>query len=500
MNIADSLHRRGRFDGDAPAVAFEGETSSYGELDRRSGHLAAGLRARGVGPGDRVALLLPNSGAFLVAYFAAVKLGAVAVSMNVMSPPRELSFVLQDSGARALVVDASLAGQVEAAPGLLVVVAGAAPGAELHLENLVATSAIELEPCDLPPEAPAAILYTSGTTGVPKGATLSHANVISNAQAAASCYGAKKGDRFLLYLPLFHCFGQNAVMNAAIGAGASLLLLGRFACDAVLELARAGEVTHFFGVPSVYVRLLEAGVAAPDFERVRFVFSAAAPLPLEVAKRWHEATGRLIHEGYGLTESSPFATYDHRTRPRPGSVGTPVEGVEVRIVDGAGLPLGSGELGEIEVRGPNVMLGYWNRARETSEAIRDGWLRTGDVGRMDDDGYLYVVDRLKEMIIVSGFKVYPSEVERILHEHPAVSEPAVFGVPHPVLGESVHAHVVLRGDVRVTEDDLRGFCKRHLATYKVPAQFTFTDSLPKNATGKVLRRALRDAAIARSVR
>jgi long-chain acyl-CoA synthetase len=496
MNIANLLSRWALSAASSTAVCWEGGSLTYGEADRLSARLAGALRARGIRRGDRVALLLPNCAAFPLAYIAIQKIGAVAVSINVMSARREVAFMLSDSGARAVVVESSLLDRVDVGSEAAVIVSGGAVEGCTRLDDLLAVGPALETSCELPPEAPAAILYTSGTTGVPKGATLSHGNVVSNARAATLCYGAAEGDRFLLYLPLFHCFGQNAIMNAAFSAGAAVVLQQRFTCESVLEAVRRGDVTHFFGVPAVYARLLQTGVGPRDFERVRYVFSAAAPLAVELATLWTAATGHTIFEGYGLTETAPFATYNHRREHRAGSVGTPINDVEVRVVRDSGHEADRGEVGEIQVRGPNVMLGYWNRPEETSAVKRDGWLRTGDLGRLDDDGYLYVVDRIKEMIIVSGYKVYPTEVERILYEHPAVAEPAVFGVPDPVTGESVRAHVVLRSGARPCAADLRQFCRNNMANYKVPAVFTFTESLPKNATGKVLRRVLRDSAMA----
>jgi long-chain acyl-CoA synthetase len=494
MNVADVLALHAQRDPERVALVVEPERFTYAELDRLTGRLAGGLSRLRIACGDRVALLLPNGSAFVLAYFALQKLGAVAVSINAMNTQREVAHVLGDSGARAIVVDASLLDRLPPDAKLHVIVANGLPGREPRLEDLTVDSE-PLPARSLAADAPAAILYTSGTTGTPKGATLSVGNIVTNAAAAAECYGATSEARFLLYLPLFHCFAQNAIMNAAFALGAGILLQRRFVAEDVVAAARGAAFTHFFAVPSVYVRLLQLDMAEA-LRDVEYVFSAAAPLSLEVFRRWRALTGQTIHEGYGMTETAPFATYNHRSAHRAGSVGTPVTDVRVRVVDPAGAELSPGELGEIEVMGPNVMLGYWNRPEDTAACIRERWMRTGDLGRMDADGYLYIVDRLKDMINVSGFKVFPSEVENVLHEHPAIAEPAVFGVPDARAGEAVHACIVLKPGCTLGSRDLERFCAERLATYKIPKQIRFVEALPKNPAGKILRRELRDLAAA----
>jgi long-chain acyl-CoA synthetase len=338
---------------------------------------------------------------------------------------------------------------------------------------------------------PAAILYTSGTTGKPKGVLLSHGNLVSNVHATNHHTRMTPADRLICYLPLFHCFGQNFIMNASINSGATLVLHERFVPEEILQSIQNNRVTMFLGVPTIYLRYLAMPNIEPYFATVRYFFSAAAPMPIEVARRWAERFGRIIYEGYGLTETSPFASYNHDFTYREGSVGTPIENVEMKVVDEQGNELPAGEIGEIVIKGPNVMQGYYECADETAQAVRDGWFFTGDIGRMDDDGYFYLVDRAKDMINVSGFKVWPREVEEVLMQHSAVGEVAVIGVPHGDSGEAVKGFVVLNGTETIREQDLIEFCRSRMAVYKAPRFVEFIDVLPRNPSGKILKRELR---------
>ena len=341
---------------------------------------------------------------------------------------------------------------------------------------------------------PAAILYTSGTTGKQKGATLSVGNVVFNAHTTRLYLRVDPADRLLLFLPLFHVFGQDFILDAAFAAGAAVVLHRRFEPQAILTSIAADGVTMFFAVPTVYINLLNAGIRAEQMASIRYFFSAAATMPVEIAERWKEVFGKPIFEGYGLSETSPFASYNHEWQHRPGSVGTALASVELRIVDPDDQEAPRGTWGEICIKGPNVMLGYWNRPKESAEALRGGWFHSGDVGYMDEDGYVYIVDRTKDMINSAGFKVWPREVEEVLYEHPAVAECAVIGAPDPLKGEVVHAVVVLSTGTSATSEDLERYCRERMAAYKVPRQFAFADSLPKSATGKILKRVLREQA------
>jgi long-chain acyl-CoA synthetase len=462
MNIASQVATWAQSQPDRPAILFEGAALSYLELDRRAAGAARELCRRGVKRGDRVALCLPNTPEFVFWYLGALRIGAIAVSVNPALTAPEVSFILEDSGARVVLQD------------------GPTPEpAEGPVECL-------------PPETPAVIVYTSGTTGEPKGATLSHANVLFVAESKRRYLGIRPDDRMLLFLPLFHCFGQNAVLNAAFAAGAAVVLERAFDAGQALAAIEQDGVTMLCAVPTHFAVLEERATPA-QMRTVRYYMSAAAPLPLAIERRWLRRFGIPIHQGYGLTECSPFASYNHASAYREGSIGTPIEGVEMAVADvETARLLPAGEKGEIVVRGPNVMLGYWQRPEETGQAIRDGWLHTGDIGRRDEDGYFYIEDRIKDMLIVGGFNVYPAEVENALYRHPAVSEAAVYGVPDKLMGERVCAAIVWRAGMRAGAAELRAFCRGQLADYKVPGDFVSIPALPKGRTGKVLKRVLRD--------
>jgi long-chain acyl-CoA synthetase len=371
---------------------------------------------------------------------------------------------------------------------------GKASGLQI-LADLQATAPTDRFPSrELAPNDAAAILYTSGTTGRQKGATLSHGNLVSNTFAAVHTEGITPQDRLLLFLPLFHVFGQNAILNSALQGAATLVLQRRYDPQATPELIERQRVTMFYGVPTIYIGLLNTGISPQQLRSVRYYFSAAATMPVEVANRWREAFGRPIVEGYGLTETSPFASYNHIWEHRPGSVGTPIENVEITILDLDDHQVEPGTWGEICIKGPNVMLGYWNRAEDTALAIRDGWFHSGDIGYMDQDGYIYLVDRVKDMINSAGFKIWPREVEEVLFQHPAIKECAVVGLPDPLKGEVPAVFLVLREGTSLSRDEFETFCRQHIAAYKVPRQVEFVDALPKNATGKILKRVLREQA------
>ncbi|HEV2147599.1 MAG TPA: long-chain fatty acid--CoA ligase [Longimicrobiaceae bacterium] len=497
MNVAHNLERSARLFPDAPALVFEGRALSYGEMEERTGRAAHALEALGVRPGDRVALFLPNVPEFAIAYLAAMKAGAVAVSVNALLTTEEVRYVLEDSGARVLftapeLLDtvALLRGSVESLQHL-VLCGDAVPG-EATLDGLSAGRPAEYRAREMEPDDPAAILYTSGTTGKQKGATLSHGNVVSNYHATRHCVGSRPGDRHALFLPLFHCFGQNFILNAALASGGTVLLHRRFDPESTPAALRAGGMTHLYAVPTIYIYLLNAGAAPGDLPALRYCFSAAATLPVEVERRWEERFGLPVFEGYGLTETSPFAAYNHEFAHRPGSIGTPVESVEMRVEGPDGREMPDGEWGEICIRGPNVMLGYWNRPEESAQALRGGWFHSGDVGYRDADGFFYLVDRVKDMINAAGFKVWPREVEEVLYAHPAVRECAVVGLPDPVKGETVAAFVVLRLGEGWTETDAVAYCRERMAAYKVPREVRFVETIPKSATGKILKRVLRE--------
>ena len=495
MNVARHVERAARWFPDRPALLFEDREWTYRDLETSASRLANALRAHGVGPADRVALYLPNIPSFPICYLAILKVGAVAVSINSIFKSDEVRHVVNDSGARLLFTVGDLLAHVPRAecPALerVVVCEGDAQG-HPALADWIATGREPARAVDLDRDEPAVLLYTSGTTGFPKGATLTHANLVFNDYACAHHMGVRPDDRLLLFLPLFHVFGQNAIMNTAFTAGAAVVLHRRFAPDPVLASIARHRATMFFAVPTIFITLLNLDTSSHDLSSLRYDFSAAATMPEEIARRWTERFGRPVFEGYGLTETSPFACYNHDVRHKAGSVGTEVENTEIKILDEQDHEAPLGQWGEICIKGPGVMQGYWGRPDDTARAIRDGWLHSGDIGTMDDEGYVFIVDRVKDMINVSGFKVWPAEVEQALYRHPAVAEAAIYGVPDPVRGESVRAAIVLRAGAAVTAEDIIAYCRDRMAVYKAPASVEFVAELPKSATGKVLKRVLRE--------
>jgi long-chain acyl-CoA synthetase len=499
VNIARALERAARHFPEHPAVLFEDREWSYLDLERAASRTAHGLAAWGIGPGDRVALFLPNIPTFAVAYHAVLKLGAIVVSVNVMLTTEELAVLLEDSGGRVMFTVQTLWPRLMPLAGDLVrrdrvvICEGDVEGLTT-LEALGAGRAERLPARDMDPTAPAAILYTSGTTGRQKGATLSHANVVSNVLAVQRYMRMEPADRLLVTLPLFHVAAQNVLMIGGVSAAATLVLERRFDVERCAEAVERHRVTIVTGVPTIYIALLNAGIRPSALSSVRFYKSAAATMPVEIARRWRDTYGQTILEGYGLTETSPAATFNHEYEYRAGSVGTPVEMVDMRVVDEEDRDVPPGAWGEVVFRGPNIMLGYWNRPEDTRAAMRGGWLHTGDIGYLDGDGYLYLVDRVKDMINTAGLKVWPREVEEVLYRHPAVRECAVVGIPDPIRGEIARAFVVLQAGTALADAELDAHCRAHLATYKVPRGYEVVAELPKNPAGKILKRALRPPA------
>jgi long-chain acyl-CoA synthetase len=498
MNIAQHLERAARHFPDRIALIFEGQSTSYAALQAQVDRLAHALTRVGIQPGERIALFLPNIPEFAIAYLAIQKVGAVTVSANVMLTAEELRYLIEDSGSTLVFTSRALAAawQPLLDDGLLlstrVVVTDADSPEALSLSALLVDAPeTPFAARDMDPAAPAAILYTSGTTGRQKGATLSHANLVSNTFATVHLEEITGDDRLLLFLPLFHVFGQNAIMNSALQAAATVVLQRRYDPVETPALIERERITMFFAVPTIYIGLLNSGLEPRRLDSVRYYFSAAATMPVEVARRWQSSFGRPIVEGYGLTETSPFASYNHIWEHRPGSVGTPIENVEIKILDPDDHEVESGAWGEICIRGPNIMLGYWNRPAETADAIRQGWFHSGDIGYVDADGYVYIVDRVKDMINSAGFKIWPREVEEVLFQHPAIRECAVVGLADPLKGEIPAAFLVLAEGASLSVEEFDAYCRQHIATYKVPRHVEFVDALPKNATGKILKRMLR---------
>jgi long-chain acyl-CoA synthetase len=488
-NLSSVLARAAADHAERPAVRLDDLVLSYSELADAAGRMTALLQALGVAQGDRVAVMLPNVPAFPVAFYGALGAGAVVVPMNPLLKSREVAYYLGDSGAKVLFAWHEAAG--EAAKGAAGTGAQVIKVDEPDLAALLAGLAPAPSTADQAGGDDAVILYTSGTTGRPKGAELTHANLTRNAGlTAATMLNAGPGDVVMGCLPLFHVFGLTCGLNATIVAGGTLTLLPRFDAGKALEIIGRDKVTIFEGVPTMYAAMLHRpDPAGADTSSLRTCISGGASMPVEILRGFEQAFGCMILEAYGLSETSPVASFNHPDKVRkPGSIGTPAEGTEMRVVDadGGGLPVG--EVGEIEIRGHNVMKGYWGKPDATAEAIPDGWFLTGDLARLDDDGYFFIVGRKKDLIIRGGYNVYPREIEEVLHEHHAVAEVAVIGIPHAELGEEIGAAVQLMPEATATPAELRAFARERVAAYKYPRHVWLVRELPKGPTGKILNR------------
>jgi long-chain acyl-CoA synthetase len=512
LNLSVVLDDAARDTPDREALVFGDLRLSYAFVNTIANQVAALLRSRGVGPGDKVALACPNLPYFPMVYFGILKAGAVVVPLNVLLKRREIAYHLEDSEAKALFC---FEGTPELPLGEESRDAFAdVPGCD-HLIVLPATplatevpygesfwAAIggqpgEFETAGTEATDTAVILYTSGTTGRPKGAELTHQNMLMNAMVSDSMFDGSGHDVYLAALPLFHAFGQSVILNTGFLRHATIVLMPRFEAGAALDLMLAEKVSFFAGVPTMYWGLLthQGGHGQEQLDRIAANLTTAASggsaLPLEVLNRFGERFGVPILEGYGLSETSPVASFNRPDRPaRAGSIGRPVWGVEMKLVEEDWKDAGDGP-GEIAIRGHCVMKGYLGRPDATAEVLRDGWFRTGDIARRDEDGFYYIIDRSKDMIIRGGFNVYPREVEEVLMTHPDVSLAAVVGVPHASHGEEIKAYVIPAHGATSTEEEIVAWARENLASYKYPRLVEFRDELPMTATGKILKRELR---------
>ncbi|ROO89418.1 long-chain acyl-CoA synthetase [Actinocorallia herbida] len=513
LNLSVLIEDAARETPDRDAVVFGEMRLSYAFINTVANQVANLLVARGIQPGDKVAISSPNLPYFPMVYFGILKAGAVVVPLNVLLKPREVAYHLADSDAKALfcfegtpelpIGEAGYAGFKEAAdcehffllPANPAATEPAIEGAELFWAAL-AGQASTFEPVITEATDTAVVLYTSGTTGQPKGAELTHGNMMMNAMVADGLFEKSLHDTFLVALPLFHIFGQTCVMNVGIYRRATLVLVPRFEVKAAVELLVKEKVNVFAGVPTMWWALTADDTSADDVaaitENLRVAVSGGAALPLEVIKGVKAKFGADILEGYGLSETSPVAAFNRPDREtKAGSIGLPVWGVELRLIDDDWKTIEGEGPGEIAIRGHNIMKGYYNRPEATADAIKDGWFRTGDLAKRDDEGYYYIVDRSKDMIIRGGYNVYPREIEEILMTHPAVSLAAVVGVAHDSHGEEVKAYIIKTPGAEITEAELIAWGKEQFANYKYPRIVEFRDALPMTATGKILKRELR---------
>lgn len=473
------------------AIRLDDTAVPYAALDQVSKLVAGLLQSKGVEAGDRVGIMLPNVPHFPMVYFGILRMGARVVPMNVLLTAREVTHYLSNSGAKVIVAWEDFApAAIEAAEGV---------GAEVISINPtnVADLIQGIEPyegvAEVEPDDTAVILYTSGTTGQPKGAELTHQNIRSNIESIKDLFTPSEEDVFFGGLPLFHVFGQTVAMNAAVAVGAEITLLPRFDPTKALEIIQRDKVTIFQGVPTMYAAMLQVPNRADfDISSLRLCVSGGAALPVEIIRAFEQEFNTAILEGYGLSETSPVASFGRLDMERkPGTIGTPIKDVEMRIVDEEGNVLGVGDVGELQIKGPNVMKGYWQMEEATAKAIdADGWFSSGDMATVDEDGYYSIVDRKKEMILRGGYNVYPREVEEVLYEHPAVAEVAVMGIPHDDLGEEIVAIIAFKDGESASEDELRDHAKQGVAAYKYPRHILIIDELPKGPTGKILKREI----------
>jgi len=502
MTLPELLRRSAAAHPEKASLIAGSRVLTYRALREEALRLAAVLRGLGLRHGERVVMMLPNAPEFVVAYFAIQEAGGTVVPVNTLFKPDEVRHLLQDSGAPLAVTLRTFyptvreaAGGLAGRPRILVLDGeeGALSAPDLTLAEGMRHA--QQTPAEAPAAEVAACLYTSGTTGRPKGALLTHANILANIASFGQVIRCAPEDVFCCVLPMFHSFAATVMTLFPISVGATVVVEPRFAPESLLRTLSERRCTFFAGVPAMYALLASLPDVRADLSALRLCVSGGAPLPVEVLHRFEGRYGIPIYEGYGPTECSPALTVNPPSGKRKvGSVGLPLPGVEIRVVDEGGRPVGTGEVGEVTAKGPNVMLGYLNRPAETAAVLRDGWFYTGDLGRLDEEGYLTIVDRKKDMLIVGGLNVYPREVEAVLEAHPAVAEAAVIGVPDPVKGEEPLAFVALRAGQAASGQDLLRSLRARLAAFKVPKRIIFLEALPRNATGKVLKHVLKSQA------
>ena len=488
-NLADNLTKSAEQHPDRPAVKLDDTVLSYSQLQDGARRVAALLKSKGLKPGDRVGMVLPNVPHYPAIFYGAIAMGAVVVPMNPLLKGREVKYYLEDSGASLVFAWQDMA--EEAGKGAEAVGIECISVEPTGFLELLAEHEPDEEVVDREDDDNVVLLYTSGTTGQPKGAELTHHNMVTNAATSAeTLIEITENDVIMGCLPLFHVFGLTCGLNASVLKGACLTLIPRFDPAKALEVISRDQVTVFEGVPTMYAAMLNSEDAADaDMSSLRTCISGGSAMPVEVMKNFERTFSCVVLEGYGLSETSPVASFNQPDQERkPGSIGTPVRGVEMKLVDDDRKDIAEGEVGEIAIKGENIMKGYWGREEDTAEAIKDGWFLTGDMAKVDEDGYYFIVDRKKDLIIRGGYNVYPREVEEALYEHEDVAEVAVIGIPDDSMGEEVGAAVALKEGASVSGEELQAFAKERLAAYKYPRAVWIVKELPKGPTGKILRR------------
>ncbi|ASK60843.1 long-chain fatty acid--CoA ligase [Virgibacillus phasianinus] len=507
MNLSRQLSNTAQKLPNKPAYVFQGKTTTYMELDGAITKFASRLREMGYKKGDHIALAVGNSPYYVIGLYGALRLGAIVIPINPLYTAHEMTYILKNGDVKAVITMDVLMEKFEAAADQLPAIdhyISCESGKDVSFEGfsllpklksfsrIVAEGNLDFDTPELDEHETAIILYTSGTTGNPKGAMLSHKNLYSNAKDVADYLTINGDDRVIAVLPMFHVFCLTVSLNAPLMNGGTVLIIPSFSPTEVFRIAKEHGATVFAGVPTMYNYLLQS-IAGNEgsFSRIRLCISGGSAMPVSLLKQFEQAFNVKISEGYGLSEAAPVTCFNPLDRPRkPGSIGMNILHVVNKVVDEFGEEVPIGEVGELIVKGPNVMKGYYKMPEETAHSLRNGWLYTGDMARKDDEGYFYIVDRKKDMIIVGGYNVYPREVEEVLYSHPDIAEAAVVGTPDPNTGEAVISFVV-SNDPSLKEKELLEFCKSHLAKYKVPREIEFMDELPKNTTGKILRKNLR---------
>ncbi|WP_299091329.1 fatty acid--CoA ligase family protein [uncultured Metabacillus sp.] len=513
MNLSSRLSQTVKAFGNKPAFIYEGKETSYSQLDVAINQFASSLHDLGVNKGDHIAVVLGNSPHYIISLYGALRAGATVIPINPIYTPNEIKYMINNGDVKIVIIAdlliplfSSLDEHLPMVEHFIVCettpsqhtgeVAGPNRSITTKMKTfatLLSTGSIHYSGPEIDEEDVAVILYTSGTTGKPKGAMLTHKNLFRNAIDTANYLKISENDVVVTTLPMFHVFCLTVSLNATLMNGATMLIVPKFSPAAIFQLVKTYHATVFAGVPTMYNFLLQYEQAnSDDLKTLRLCISGGASMPVALLKEFEQKFKVIVSEGYGLSEASPVTCFNPLDRPRkPGSIGTNIVNVENKVVNELGQELPPNQVGELVVKGPNVMKGYYKMPEETAHTIRDGWLYTGDLARKDEDGYFYIVDRKKDMIIVGGYNVYPREVEEVLYNHDAVVEAAVLGVPDPNSGEAVTCFVVVKND-EVTEEMLLDYCKEHLAKYKIPKSIEFLKELPKNTTGKILRRALKD--------
>ncbi len=507
LNLANVLTENAQRVPERVAVIADERKLTYAEVETLSNRLATSLAELGLHPGQKMLLMLPNIPEFVVAYFGILKPGGVVVPVNILYKQRELEYLLEDSEAIGIIACTDYSAEaleafreVDTCKHLILVdFPSRAPDSDeqgVHrFDELIARGSETFESAATSPDDTAVIGYTSGTTGKPKGAELSHFNLFYQCRVLPQLSEDKwrEDEVRMAVLPLFHSYGQSCVMNTVLAMGSTLSLVVRFEPDKTMAAIQRDRVTHFAAVPTMYLTMLNHPDRKNyDLSSLRMCATGGAPIPVETIDQWSKHYGQPIREGYGLTETSPTATWSQSpVEPKAGSCGKPIWGCQIRIVDDNGKPLPTGKEGEVAIRGVNVMKGYYKQPEATAQVLKNGWFLTGDIGKLDEEGYLYIVSRKKDMILRGGLNIYPREIEELLYEHPAVAEAAVIGVAHDELGEEVKAVVYLKSDSPATADEIQAYCKERLAAFKYPRVVEIRkEPLPKGPSGKILKRLL----------